>query len=170
LADGGIGELHHGARSRLRSPIIEGPGTRAGLSAALTLWIAVGLLAAGADAKPPKPKPKPPELTLLTETEQGALRREAIKLAVESRRGSETRVTARFVVDGYPEDFPFRLGPETRKLKDDRAIVNLGLSPRMREVLDFAIKSCRGATLAIEAKVGRRTGHLDAGLRRPREC
>ena len=40
----------------------------------------------------------------------------------------------------------------------------------MKEVLDFAIKSCRGASLSIEARVGERVGRLSAGLRRPREC
>jgi hypothetical protein len=127
-------------------------------------------VAGGAVAKPPQPEPKPPTITLLTGTEQGALRRESIKVGVHSRRGSEVRVQAQFVIDGYPEDFPFRLGPETARLRGGDATVRFKLSPRMREVLDFAIKSCRGATLAIEATVGKRVGHLNTGLRRPREC
>lgn len=79
-------------------------------------------------------------------------------------------MTASFVVDGYPEDFPFRLGPERDKLRRGEAHVRFKLSPRMLEVLDFAIKSCRGATLGIEARVGERVGRLSTGLRRPGEC
>jgi hypothetical protein len=98
------------------------------------------------------------------------LRREAIKVRVESRRGSETRAKAGFVIDGYPEDYAFRLGPETGRLGGNDAVIRFKLSPRMLEVLDFAIKSCRGATLSISAKVGNRVGTLGTGLRRPREC
>jgi hypothetical protein len=134
--------------------------------------IAVGALVAitPAAAAPQKPKPKPPRITLLTTTEQGALRREAIKLMVESRRGDEVGVQAQFVIDGYPDDFPFRLGPEHKRLKRGEANVRFDLSPRQLEVLDFAIKSCRGATLAITAKVNGRTGSLSTGLRQPSGC
>ena len=93
-------------------------------------------------------------MTLLTATEEGALRRKAIKVEVDSSRGAEARVKATFVVDGYPEDFTFRLGPETGKLRDGEATVRLPLSPRQREVLDFAIKSCRGATLGDRGEGG----------------
>lgn len=107
---------------------------------------------------------------MLTGTEQGALRREGIKIEVDSNRGEEARAKANFVVDGYPEDFFFRLGPETQKLRNGEATIRFGLSPRQREVLDFAIKSCRGATLAIAVKVGRGSASLSGSLRRPREC
>ena len=107
---------------------------------------------------------------MLTGTEQGALRRKAIAVQVHSARGEQVRVEAAMVVDGFPEDFFFRLGPRTEKLRGGQAVVRLGLSPRKREVLDFAIKSCRGTTLAISAKVGKGSANLDADLRRPREC
>jgi hypothetical protein len=135
--------------------------------------IAVSLLvaAAASEAKPDKPpKPPKPKLELLTETEQGVLRREEIKVAVRSRRGEQARVEARFVVDGFPDDFVFRLGPDSTKLRPNDGVAHLDLSQRQVEVLDFAIKSCHGATLAITAEVGKGTGHLNALLRMPAEC
>ena len=135
--------------------------------------IAVSLLvaAAASEAKPDKPpKPPKPKLELLTGTEQGALRREEIKVGVKSRRGEQARVVARFVVDGFPDDFVFRLGPESTKLRDNDGVAHLGLSQRQLEVLDFAIKSCHGATLAITATVGKGTGHLNASLEMPPDC
>jgi hypothetical protein len=135
--------------------------------------VAASLLvaAAASEAKPDKPpKPPKPKLELLTETEQAALRREEIKVAVRSRRGEQARVEARFVVDGFPDDFVFRLGPDSTKLRANDGVARLDLSQRQLEVLDFAIKSCRGATLAIAAKVGKGTGHLNASLQLPAEC
>jgi hypothetical protein len=140
------------------------------LGAATLLALA---LTATAVAKPPKPhhpKPPKPKLELLTSTEQGALRREEIKVAVRSKRGEQARVQARFVVDGYPDDYIFRLGPDSTKLKDGDGVAHLGLSPRQREVLDFAIKSCHGATLAVTATVGKGTGHLNGTLKMPADC
>jgi hypothetical protein len=133
---------------------------------------AVGCLAAAAVAEP-KPhhhKPPKPKLELLTDTEQGVLRRELVKVGVESKRGDQARVQAQFVVDGYPEDYVFRLGPESAKLRGGHGVAKLGLSPRQREVLDFAIKSCHGATLAISATVKNRTGHANASLEMPSDC
>jgi hypothetical protein len=141
------------------------------------LWLAVLAAclsaAALAAAKPPKPhhpKPPKPKLELLTGTEQGALRREEIKVAVRSKRGEDARVQARFVVDGFPDDYIFRLGPDSAKLKGGDGVAHLGLSPRQKEVLDFAIKSCHGATLAITATVGKGTGHLNGSLKMPADC
>jgi hypothetical protein len=37
-------------------------------------------------------------------------------------------------------------------------------------VLDFAIKSCHGATLAISATVMNRTGQASASLEMPSDC
>jgi len=130
--------------------------------------------AATAAAKP-KPhhhhKPPPPKVELLTGTEQGVLRREEVKVGVKSKRGDEARVQARFVVDGYPDDFTFRLGPVSAKLGNDgEGVAKLGLSPRQKEVLDFAIKSCHGATLAISATVNNRTGHTSGSLQMPSDC
>ena len=87
-----------------------------------------------------------------------------------SKRGAQARVKAQLVVDGYPDDFTFRLGPEEAKLRDNDGVARLALSQRQREVLDFAIQSCHGATLAISATVGKRTGHLNASLAMPGEC
>jgi hypothetical protein len=140
---------------------------------AAVVAVAILAFAAAAVAKPPKPhhpKPPKPKLELLTATEQGALRREEIKVAVRSKRGEEARVQARFVVDGYPDDYFFRLGPDSAKLKGGDGVAHLGLSQRQREVLDFAIKSCHGATLAITATVGKGTGHLNGSLKMPADC
>jgi hypothetical protein len=127
-------------------------------------------IAADATAKPDhKPKPKP-KLTLLTTTEEAALSKQAIKVAVESKAGEQVRVEATFVVDGFPEDFVFRLGPEKKRLRDHAATVKLRLSPRKREVLDFAIKSCRGASLDLQARAAKRTGRLSADLATPGDC
>ena len=48
--------------------------------------------------------------------------------------------------------------------------MRLRLSPRKREVLDFAIKSCRGASLDVEATAAKRTGRLSAELAMPSDC
>jgi hypothetical protein len=143
------------------------------LRAAALVALGATALTASAVAKPPEPhhpKPPKPKLELLTGTEQGALRREEIKVAVRSKRGEEARVQARFVVDGFPDDYIFRLGPESAKLTGGDGVAHLGLSPRQKEVLDFAIKSCHGATLAITATVGKGTGHLNASLKMPADC
>ena len=138
----------------------------------IALAAAVGGIAIAADA-PAKPdhKPKPkPKLTLLTLSEEAALQKQAIKVAVRSKAGEKVRVQAQFVVDGFPEDFVFRLGPEGKRLRDREAKVKLKLSPRQREVLDFAIKSCRGASLDLEATAAKRTGNLSAELTLPSDC
>jgi hypothetical protein len=138
----------------------------------IALAAAVGGIAIAADA-PAKPdhKPKPkPKLTLLTLSEEAALQKQAIKVAVRSKAGEKVRVQAQFVVDGFPEDFVFRLGPEGKRLRDREARVKLKLSPRQREVLDFAIKSCRGASLDLEATAAKRTGNLSAELTLPSDC
>jgi hypothetical protein len=155
------------ARNRRRQEALRRHG-----AAAVSVALAATALGATAAAKPPNPHhPKPkPKLELLTGTEQGALRREEIKVGVTSRRGEEARVVARFVVDGYPDDFVFRLGPESTKLRENDGVAHLGLSQRQLEVLDFAIKSCHGATLAITAEVGKGTGHLNASLAMPADC
>ena len=143
------------------------------LAAAGLVAIALALLvwAGTATAKPkPPPKPPPPEVTLRTGTEKGVLRRGEIKIAVEAKRAKKVTVTAVFTVDGFPEDFVFNLGPERESVRDGDAQIRFELSPRQKEVLDFAIKSCRGASLAITAKTEKRTGTLNAGLKLPRDC
>ncbi len=138
----------------------------------LCLITALAVLATGGAAiSKPKPPPKPkPKLELLTKTEEAALRKRAIKVAVESRRGAKVRAEATLVVDGFPEDFVFKLGPDREKLRDDSATVRFPLSARKREVLDFAIKSCRGATISVRAEVGKGKGFLDGSLAQPPEC
>jgi hypothetical protein len=134
--------------------------------------LALGALALAGSATAAKPKPPPPKpkVELLTGTEQGVLRRGGIKVEVRSRRGAEARTQINMVVDGYPEDFAFRLGPKTGKLKGNLAKHRFKLSPRQSEVLDFAIKTCRGTTLAIRTQVGRGSATLNTSLRIPREC
>jgi hypothetical protein len=127
--------------------------------------------AGAAIAKPkPPPKPPPPKLALRTGSEQGVLRRGEIKIAVEAKRSKKVTVTAVFTVDGYPSDYVFNLGPQRQGISDGDAQIKFGLSPRQKEVLDFAIKSCHGASLAITAKTEKRTGSLQAGLKMPRDC
>jgi hypothetical protein len=132
------------------------------------------LAAAGtAAAKPDEPKPQEPpkpKLSLITQTEQDALRRQALKFGVKSQAGRKVRVEATFVVDGFPDDYVFHLGPVGKRLREKRAKVRLPLSQRQREVLDFAIKSCRGATVDAKGTAAKRTGRLRAGLQLPRDC
>jgi len=135
------------------------------VAAALTL---VPAIAAGGVAQRPDRPPKP-RLELLSETQESVLRQEAVKVRVSSRRGRRARVSARLVVDGYPDDFSFRLGPEAKRLRDREARLKLPLSARQHEVLAFAEQACDGATLALRAKVGERGRRLNAPLR-ARDC
>lgn len=130
------------------------------------------LTTAAVDAKPKPPKPpKPkPSLTLLTGTEQGVLRHEEIKVRVDTNRGSEARVTNHFVVDGYPADYPFDFRPQTKKFRDRAAVVHFALSARQLEVLDFALKTCRGAHVTLGVTVGRGSGALSQSLALPDDC
>lgn len=141
-------------------------------TAALAACAVAGLivLAGTAPAKPPKPEPRPkPTLELLTETQQGALRKRAIKVGVRSKRGDEVRVKATLVVDGFPEDYTFRLGPESEKLRDREAKVRLRLSARQREVLAFAAQACDDATVSARGKAAGKTGRVSGPLR-PKGC
>jgi hypothetical protein len=141
----------------------------AALVVAAIACLAVAATAVGAKPhKPPKPHPK---LTLLTGTEQGVLRRKQIKVRVDTDRGSSVKVTNHFVVDGYPADFPFDLRPQKARFRNKTAVVKFGLSQRQQEVLDFAIKTCRGATVSLRATVGKRgSGSLTQGLQLPSDC
>ena len=133
--------------------------------------IALAVVPVVATAKPkPPPKPPRPEITLRTGTEKGALRRGEIKIAVDAKRAKRVTVTAVFTVDGYPSDYVFNLGPQRKSISDGDAQIVFPLSPRQKEVLDFAIKSCHGANLAIKAKTEKRTGSLQAGLKMPKDC
>jgi hypothetical protein len=134
-----------------------------GLGAAAALAIAAGAL-----AKPDEPTP-PPKLELLTASQQEALARRSIKVAVSSKRGSQVRGEATLVVDGFPDDFTFKLGPESRPLKRGQATLRFPLSSRKREVLEFAAQACDTATIAVEARAARRTGTLQTTLR-PAGC
>jgi hypothetical protein len=135
--------------------------------AAAALVLAAATASGAAWAKPddtPKPKPKP-KLELLTASQEEALLKGAVKVEVRSKRGDEVRVKAILVVDGFPDDFTFKLGPESKGLRDGRAKVKLGLSARKREVLEFAAQACDKATLEMEARAARKTGRLEATLR-----
>jgi len=118
---------------------------------------------ASSDDAPHKPKPK---LELLTETQRAALRHESIRVGVESRRGDEARAEAGLVVEGYPDDFHFRLGPERKRLRDGEATIRLKLSARQHEVLAFAAQACMGTTVNVEAKAAGKTAKLSAHLRK----
>ncbi len=145
--------------------------TMSGHRAAALVALAVAIPVTAASAKPkPPPPPPPPELSLRTGTEQGVLRRGEIKIAVEAKRAKKVTVTAVFTVDGFPEDYVFNLGPQRQSIKDGDAQIKFALSPRQKEVLDFAIKSCRGASLAITAKTEKRTATLGAALKMPGDC
>jgi len=135
--------------------------------AAAALVLAAATASGAAWAKPddtPKPKPKP-KLELLTASQEEALLKGAVKVEVRSKRGDEVRVKAILVVDGFPDDFTFKLGPESKRLRDGRAKVRLGLSARKLEVLEFAAQACDKATLEMEARAARKTGRLEATLR-----
>jgi hypothetical protein len=136
-----------------------------------TLGAAAALaIAAGALAKPDEPKPQPkPKLELLTASQQEALDKRAIKVAVTSKRGSKVRAEATLVVDGFPADYTFKLGPESKPLKRREANLRFPLSARKREVLEFAAQACDNATVEVEARAAGRTGTLDATLR-PEDC
>src|ERR1044072_9024640 len=91
---------------------------RATVLIALTAIVGATAIAGNAPAKPEhKPKPKP-KLTLVTTSEEAALSKQAIKVAVQSKAGEKVRVEAQFVVDGFPEDFVFRHGPEKKGRRD----------------------------------------------------
>jgi hypothetical protein len=135
------------------------------------LAAATTLVLGGVASSKPKPPPKPkPKLELLTQTEEAALRKRAIKVGVTSKRGEKVRAVATLVVDGYPDDFVFKLGPDGDKLRDHEATVRFPLSARKREVLDFAIKSCRASTITVRAEVGRGSATLNGNLQRPPNC
>ena len=139
--------------------------------AALSGAVVVALVVTGAAAaKPHPPKPPKPTVTLLTSNQDGALRHEAIKAEVLAKRAKQVRAKAQLVVDGYPDDFSFRLGPVDAKVRDRQAKVRFGLSPRQLEVLDFAAQTCRGATISVSAKAAGRTGVASGALAVPNDC
>lgn len=123
-------------------------------------------IAAGALAKPDEPKPQPkPKLELLTASQQEALNKRAIKVAVSSKRGKKVRAEGTLVVGGFPADYTFKLGPESKPLKRRQAKLRFPLSARKHEVLEFAAQACDKATVEVEARAARKTGSLDATLR-----
>jgi hypothetical protein len=128
--------------------------------------VAAFAIAAGALAEPDEPKPKPkPKLELLTASQQEALDKRAIRVAVRSKRGKKVRADATLVVDGFPAPYAFKLGPESERLKRRKAKLRFRLSSRKREVLEFAAQACDKATVDVRARAARRTGKLKATLR-----
>jgi hypothetical protein len=145
-------------------------GTRKRVAAAaLAALLALGGAGAATEAKPKPRKPKP-KLELMTTTQEGALARKAIKVAVNSKRGREARLRGTLFVDGFPDDYHFRLGPKTKRLRGGEATFALPLSARKREVLDFAAQTCRPASVDLAVKVGRGRDALDKRLRKPNDC
>jgi hypothetical protein len=137
----------------------------------LLILLLLGVLAATATAKPEKPpKPKPPELALLTESQEAALRQRKIKVGVESKDGRRVRVHAELVVEGIPEDFHFAFGPERKRLRREEAQVSFELSRRQREVLAFAEQACMRADVNAQGKVGSRVDTIHEQLEKPAEC
>jgi hypothetical protein len=128
--------------------------------------LALALAGPGLAEKPREPKPR---LELLTESQEAVLRNEAVKVRVESKRGRRARVEARLTVDGFPDDFNFRLGPESGRLRRDEAKLKLPLSARQEEVLAFAEQACDGARLELEVRAGRARTTLGAPLQ-PKRC
>ena len=136
---------------------------------AATASLVLGVAASG--AKPDKPpKPPKPKIELLTVNEQAAVEKRAIKVRVEARRGAEAVASADVVVDGYPEDFPFGLGPETKPLKRNEATIRFPLSARKVELISFAAQTCRGTSITIEAEVKKRVGRISRSLAVPSDC
>jgi hypothetical protein len=156
------------ARGRRREKALRRHRAAALIASGIAVLAVAGTGAAAKPHKPPKPHPK---LTLLTGTEQGVLRRKEIKVRVHTDRGSSVKVTNHFVVDGYPEDFPFDLRQQKARFHKRTAVVKFRLSQRQQEVLDFAIKTCRGATVYLHAEVGKRgSKSLTEALTIPRDC
>ena len=143
---------------------------RIAISAALTVAAALALLGAAVEAKQEPPKPPKPQLTVLTTSQKGALRSKSVKVMVEAKRGKTAHAEGRMLVDGYPEDYLFKLGPDRERLRGGAAKLRFGLSPRKREVLDFAIKTCRGTEVTVTATVAGRTRERSASLAIPDDC
>jgi hypothetical protein len=122
------------------------------------------------DHKPPKPKPKPPELELLTDSQQAALRQNRVKFLVESKKGRRTKVIAELIVEGIPEDYHFNLKPQRKKLHDNEAKIKIKLSQRQREVLAFGEQACMAADVNAQAKVGKRKRTIHDSLRKSPGC
>lgn len=155
-------------RATLSAMSSDAPHTRL---AALSVVLVAALATSGvAAAKPDPPKPPKPKVTLLTANEDGALRHEAIKAEVLAKRGKQVRAKAQLVVDGYPDDFSFRLGPVDAKVRDRQAKLRFELSPRQLEVLDFAAQTCRSATISVSAKAAGRVGTTSGALAVPGDC
>ena len=105
------------------------------------------------------------KLELRTASQQEALAKRSINVAVSSKRVSQVRGKATLVVGGFPDDFTFKLGPESKPLKRGQANLRFPLSSRKREVLEFAAQACDKATVEVEASAARKTGTLEATLR-----
>ena len=141
---------------------------RATLAALVLATLAFAPMAGAKPDDPPAP-PKP-KLDLLTETQRGALRREAIELGVRSKRGRRASVEATLVVGGFPSDYELKLGPVSERLRGGAAEVRLELSARQREVLAFGAQACEPATLHATVHAGGSKAQISEGLRRHRRC
>ena len=119
------------------------------------------------DDKPPKP-PKP-TVTVLTTTEVGALSNRSIKVQVGAKKTKTATASGTLLIDGFPEDFSFKLAPKKVNVKNGTGKARWGLSARKREVLDFAIKSCRPASVTVTAEARGRSRTVTQDLAVPAE-
>ena len=98
------------------------------------------------DRRPKPPKPKPPEVDPADRHRAGvaAQRRDQGRGRGEARR-QDARVEAGSSSTAFPRTSSSTSARSARKLATTTRQVRFELSPRQKEVLDFAIKSCRGA-------------------------
>lgn len=109
-------------------------------------------------------------MTVLTTTEMGALENRQIKVQVTAKKAETATVSGTLLIDGFPDDFSFKLGAKSVSLKDGTGKARWGLSARKREVLDFAIKSCRPASVTVKATARGRSRTVTQDLAVPADC
>jgi hypothetical protein len=122
----------------------------------------------GDDHKPPKP-PKP-TVAVLTTTELGALENRSIKAQIGAKKTNTATASGTLLIDGFPDDFSFKLAAKRVNVKNGTGKARWGLSARKREVLDFAIKSCRPASVTVKAEARGRSRTVSADLAVPSDC
>ena len=158
------------ARSRSRNSTTARSCAAESAAAIASALLALGLasVAGVAVAKPDDdkpPKPPKPTVTVLTTTEIGALENRQIKVQVTAKKAETATVSGTLLIDGFPDDFSFKLAPRKATLKNGTGKVRWGLSARKREVLDFAIKSCRPASVTVTAEARGRSRTVTARSR-----
>jgi hypothetical protein len=109
-------------------------------------------------------------VTVLTTTEIGALENRSIKVQIGAKKAKRATASGTLLIDGYPDDFSFKLGAKTVNVKNGTGKARWGLSARKREVLDFAIKSCRPASVTVKAEARGRSRTVTQDLALPGGC